>query len=129
MPCAPALTRYSLGKKPVLENSPPSASPASLAAEPGNGPPAPGYGEILRFTVPLMMGMVTVALHTIVDTAFVGRLGTAPLAALGLANLYYFTVLVAFLGLAVSEATAGRAIDSLVATGDERFAHLAGQAR
>ena len=37
--------------------------------------------------------------------------------------------IVAFLGLAVSEATAGRAIDYLVATGDERFAHLAGQAR
>ena len=46
-----------------------------------------------------MMGMLTVALHAVVDTAFIGRLGTEPLAALGLANIYFFTGFVLLLGL------------------------------
>ena len=59
----------------------------------------PDYVEILGFTVPLMMGLMTTALHSVVDAIFVGRLGTAPLAALGMANLYYFTGLALLLGL------------------------------
>lgn len=46
-----------------------------------------------------MMGLLTHALHAVVDTAFVGRLGTAPLAALGIANIFYFTGVVLWLGL------------------------------
>jgi MATE family multidrug resistance protein len=53
----------------------------------------------LGFAVPLMMGLMTTALHSIVDAAFVGRLGTAPLAALSMAGLYYFTGLALFIGL------------------------------
>ena len=46
-----------------------------------------------------MMGLMTTALHSIVDAAFVGRLGTAPLAALSMAGLYYFPGLALFIGL------------------------------
>ena len=45
------------------------------------------------------MGMLTLALHAVVDTAFIGRLGTEPLAALGMANIYFFTGFVLLLGL------------------------------
>ena len=59
----------------------------------------PEYREVLGFAIPLMMGMMTTALHSVVDAAFVGRLGTAPLAALSMAGLYYFTGLALFIGL------------------------------
>jgi MATE family multidrug resistance protein len=49
----------------------------------------PGVGEILRFALPLMLGLMTTALNTLVDTIFIGRLGTAPLAAVPLAGLVY----------------------------------------
>ena len=63
------------------------------------GPGVPGYREIFGFAVPLMLGMLTFALLTVVDAAFVGRLGTPQLAALGIAGVFYFTGLVLFVGL------------------------------
>jgi MATE family multidrug resistance protein len=66
---------------------------------PENGAAAPSYGEILRFALPLMLGMVTFALLTAIDGVFLGRLGTTPLAALGIASVYYFAFLVLFMGL------------------------------
>jgi MATE family multidrug resistance protein len=60
---------------------------------------APSYGDILRFALPLMLGMQTFALQTVVDGVFVGQLGTTPLAALGIASVYYYALLVLFIGL------------------------------
>lgn len=62
-------------------------------------PRPPSFGEVVRFSTPLMMGMLTTAVHSIVDTAFVGRLGTEPLAALGTAAIYYYTGFILFVGL------------------------------
>jgi MATE family multidrug resistance protein len=46
-----------------------------------------------------MLMLLASAMNTVVDAAFVGRLGTAPLAALGMASVYYFTGQVVLLGL------------------------------
>lgn len=80
------------------ERYPPQAISAG-AAEASALERIPTSAEMLRFVVPLMMGMLTYALNAVVDAAFVGQLGTAPLAAVGFANLFYVTALVPFLGL------------------------------
>ena len=59
----------------------------------------PSLADVLRFSVPLALGMLTVALLAIVDALFVGRLGIAQLGALGMASIFYFTGLVLFMGL------------------------------
>ena len=59
----------------------------------------PALGELLRFTVPLMVGMLTFGLHGVIDAVFIGRLGTPQLAGLGMANAYYITTVVLFLGV------------------------------
>ena len=71
-----------------------SATPPTLDSAPGAPAPAaplhpPRTGEILRFAIPLMMGLMTTAINTLVDTVFIGRLGTAPLAAVPLAAMAY----------------------------------------
>lgn len=50
----------------------------------------PSYGDILRFATPLMIGSMTTALNTLIDTLFIGQLGTAQLAAVPLAAVTYF---------------------------------------
>ena len=59
----------------------------------------PGYGAILRFSGPLMLGLLTNALHTVIDSVFASRLGTSALGAIGFAGTAYFATLVLFLGL------------------------------
>ncbi len=83
----------------MTEHAPPIESQPLPAEEAPPGPGVPGYGEIFGFAVPLMLGMLSYALLTVVDAAFVGRLGTAQLAALGMAGVFYFTGLVLFVGL------------------------------
>jgi MATE family multidrug resistance protein len=88
--------------KPSMDPAPtpPRTAPLyPLLAGRAGEPAAPGYGAILRFTLPLVLGLTTLALHTVVDAAFVGRLGTAPLASLGFCTLTYYTGLVLLLGL------------------------------
>ncbi len=58
-------------------------SPDSLELVP------PSYEEILRFTIPLMLGLMTVVLMTLIDTFFIGQLGTVQLAAVPLASWVY----------------------------------------
>jgi MATE family multidrug resistance protein len=60
---------------------------------------APGAGEILRFALPLMLGLMTTAINTFVDTLFIGRLGTAALAAAPLAALTYMVGWVLVVGV------------------------------
>ncbi|EDN68660.1 MATE efflux family protein [Beggiatoa sp. PS] len=59
----------------------------------------PSYGEILRFVIPLILGLLTTALHTLIDTLFIGQLGTAQLAAIPLAAVTYITGWVLFAGI------------------------------
>lgn len=60
---------------------------------------APGPWAILRFAGPLMLGLMTTGINTVVDTAFIGRLGTAPLAAVPLAAAAYLIGFVLAMGL------------------------------
>src|SRR3970282_168661 len=71
---------------PVTEDGPLPALPPTAA-------------EILRFAVPLMLGLMTTAINACVNTLCVGRLGTAPLAAVPLAALTYMTGWVLVVGL------------------------------
>ena len=49
----------------------------------------PSYREILVFIIPLILGLLTTALHTLIDTLFIAQLGTAQLAAIPLASFIY----------------------------------------
>src|SRR5689334_19465508 len=59
----------------------------------------PSLGEIARFAAPLVLGLITAALHSVVDTLYVGRLGTAEVAAVGIAATLYFVGVMLFIGL------------------------------
>ena len=72
---------------------------AATSSAPDLPATVPGYGEILRFSGPLMLGLMTNALHTVIDSVFASRLGTASLAAMGFAGTAYFATLVLFLGV------------------------------
>jgi MATE family multidrug resistance protein len=86
---------------------------------------APGAREILRFTGPLVLGLLTVALHSVIDTAFVARLGTAPVAAVGIAATLFFAGMMLFIGiLRNSIAFVGRAFGERQ---PERIGPLLGQ--
>lgn len=50
---------------------------------------APSTGQILAFALPLMLGLMTTAVNSLVDAVFMGRLGTAALAAVPLASWAY----------------------------------------
>ena len=70
----------------------------------------PGYGAILRFSVPLMISLMTNALMSLIDTIFIGHLGTAQLAAVPMASWIYISGWVLFMGtLRNSIAFCGRA--------------------
>jgi MATE family, multidrug efflux pump len=73
----------------------PIAPPALAGPLPAR---APGAGEILRFAIPLMLGLMTSAINTFVDTLFIGRLGTAALAAVPLAAMTYMVGWVLVIG-------------------------------
>jgi MATE family multidrug resistance protein len=60
---------------------------------------------MVRFTLPIVLGLATHALNNLVDAAFVGQLGAAPLAALALANFTYISGMVVLLGLTRSAMT------------------------
>ena len=49
----------------------------------------PTYPEIFRFTIPIILSSATSGLMTLIDTIFIGQLGTAELATVPLAALVY----------------------------------------
>lgn len=59
----------------------------------------PSYFDILRFTIPLMLGLMTTALMTLIDTLFIGQLGTDQLAAVPFASLVYFIGWILIVGI------------------------------
>ncbi|MCK5248147.1 MATE family efflux transporter, partial [Candidatus Bipolaricaulota bacterium] len=48
--------------------------------------------DVLRLATPVTLGMLTLTLLSIVDTAMLGRLGAVPLAAAGVAGVLYFAI-------------------------------------
>ena len=49
----------------------------------------PGFWEATRFALPLMIGLLTQAVTTLVDALFIGQLGTEPLAGVPVAAMVY----------------------------------------
>lgn len=66
--------------------------------------------EIMRLSGPVMIGLLSHTMLQLVDTAMVGRLGIAPLAAVGLASLFLHVTVLAFgsLGVGTQAITARR---------------------
>jgi multidrug resistance protein, MATE family len=66
--------------------------------------------EIVKLSGPVMIGMLSHTMLQLVDTAMVGRLGIAPLAAVGLASLFLHVTVLAFgsLGVGTQAITARR---------------------
>jgi multidrug resistance protein, MATE family len=58
-------------------------------------------GDVLRLATPVTLGMLTFTLLSIVDTAMLGRLGSTPLAAAGVAGVLYFAVVFPISALSV----------------------------
>lgn len=59
------------------------------------------YKRILGIAYPIILGHLAENVINITDTIFVGRLGDAPLGAVGLGSLYYYTFVLIALGLAM----------------------------
>jgi putative MATE family efflux protein len=66
--------------------------------------------EIVKLSVPVMIGMLSHTMLQLVDTAMVGRLGIVPLAAVGLGSLFLHVTVLAFgsLGVGTQAITARR---------------------
>ena len=92
----------------TAQERPVAAAAPGLSVPPGalHGVPSiPSTLEMGRFTLPIVLGLATYALNNLVDAAFVGQLGAAPLAALAIANLAYIAGMVVLLGLIRSAMT------------------------
>ena len=85
------------GEPSAEQSTEPSTEPFPVAPPPLTE--APGLWEILRFTLPLTLSMLTTAINTTVDMVFIGALGTAPLAAVPLAAFVYMIVWVLLTGV------------------------------
>lgn len=59
------------------------------------------YSRIIGIAYPIILGHLAENVINITDTIFVGRLGDAPLGAVGLGSLYYYTFVLIALGLAM----------------------------
>ena len=82
---------------------------------------APMNREIIRLSFPVAIGMLSHTMIQIADTAMVGRLGTTPLAAVGLGSLFTHVVLLVFGSLSVgTQAITARRL------GERRFEEFGG---
>ncbi|SEQ99416.1 putative efflux protein, MATE family [Amphritea atlantica] len=73
---------------------------------------------LIKMTLPMMLGIVSLMLFNVADSYFVSRLGTEPLAALGFTFPVSFTVISLSIGLSVgTSATIARLIGSGNASG------------
>ena len=62
-------------------------------------------GQVLRLAYPVILGMTSFTLLSFVDTAMLGRVGAAPLAASGIAGVLVFGILLTFSGMGVGVQT------------------------
>ena len=67
---------------------------------------APVNGMLFRMAAPISLGMMSTFLFQIVDTWFVGRLGSAELAALAFSSTVYFLFVSLFIGFSVGVSSA-----------------------
>jgi len=65
---------------------------------------------VVRLAYPVALGMISITLLNVVDTAMLGRLGSIPLAAAGISGVAYFAVVfsIAGIGIGVQTLTARR---------------------
>lgn len=61
--------------------------------------------RVLDLAVPVVLGMSSLTLLSVVDTIMLGRLGAAPLAASGIAGVLYFAIVYAFSAMRVGVQT------------------------
>ncbi len=62
----------------------------------------PNYTRtVIRLAYPVSLGMLSITLLGVVDTAMLGRLGAAPLAAAGISSIGYFTLIFSLAGIGV----------------------------
>lgn len=63
------------------------------------------YRPLIRRAVPVSLGMLSFTLLSVVDTAMLGRLGAAQLAAAGIASTAYFAIVFSLAGIGVGVQT------------------------
>mgnify|MGYP000428925957 CR=1 FL=1 len=76
-------------------------------------------GMLLRMAAPISLGMLSTFLFQIVDTYFVGQLGSAELAALSFSSTAYLLFLSVFMGLSVGVSAV---VAKTMGTGDPKLA-------
>lgn len=91
--------RWAPARSPTARGAPAPAAAAAAAAEFADDAPvtkrgpwalySPWDAEIFRLAVPALFSMLLDPVMGVVDTAIVGRLGTEPLAAVGLSTVLY----------------------------------------
>ena len=54
---------------------------------------------VIRLAYPVALGMISITLLNVVDTAMLGRLGSIPLAAAGISGVAYFTIVFSLAGI------------------------------
>lgn len=66
----------------------------------------PAYTRtVVRLAYPVSLGMLSITLLGVVDTAMLGRLGPAPLAAAGISAVAYFTLIFSLAGIGIGVQT------------------------
>ena len=53
----------------------------------------PSYKEIFRIAIPIMIGGISESISAIVDTAFMGRIGTLVMDGMGMANIFLLVII------------------------------------
>jgi len=61
--------------------------------------------QVIRLAYPVVLGMMSFTLLSVVDTAMLGRLGAAPLAAAGIAGVLFFAIVFSIAGIGVGVQT------------------------
>jgi Na+-driven multidrug efflux pump len=60
---------------------------------------------VIRLAYPVSLGMLSITLLSVVDTAMLGRLGSLPLAAAGISGVGYFAVVFSLAGIGIGVQT------------------------
>lgn len=87
------------GEEELLERCEPTAS------ELAPGPPGGGFGEVWRLAYPIVITMASASLMGVVDTLFMGRVGTPQQGAVGLGAVVSWTCMSLFNGTITSTNT------------------------
>ena len=98
--------------------------PEQSATDPGRRlAVAPVHRALFAMSAPISLGMLSTFLFQVVDTWFVGRLGTAELAALSFSSALFFLLVGLFIGLSVGASSlVARALGEGDASRAARFA-------